>query len=207
MDIAELKDLLGLMLTALGIVGALIGFWKFRGEILRSRGERARAARDELRRPEVEKWSIEAIDTMRRIAMATQEAAAGREEAAAGLTDLGSRASVLLEVGRLYFRNPGADSVNLHKEPAYRGYRPMILEQLLIGYELSRAWASADAAEQGDFARVAETAWRRFVSLAQAEVGRLGTLDPETARIGTGRALDRALAELREAVRPASPPS
>jgi hypothetical protein len=58
------------------------------------------------------------------------------------------------------------------KKSAYRGFRTVILHQVLIGHEVACAWAAADAETRRKLHIVADDCTKEFVSQAQTEIGR-----------------------------------
>lgn len=151
----------------------------------------------ELRREEVLAWANEAITAMQSLTLIVQR---GRLHITAAeertrLAQLMFDTSVLVERGRLFFRNArsrrGSD-----KHHAYRGSRPEILDQLVLAHQIACTWPKAPADARARMKLVAQDATRRFVSLVQMEVGRVRTAARDTRRGGRGADLDARLAEI-----------
>lgn len=79
------------------------------------------------------------------------------------------------------------------KKSAYRGYRTVILDQILIGHAVACAWGAADAETRRKLHVVADECTKEFVSLAQTEVGRSRTVSSVTKKGGTGVGLQALL--------------
>ena len=111
----------------------------------------------------------------------------------AKLTEIIFNTSVLVEQGRLFFRNEVTDDHGQEKEPAYRGHRPTILDQIVLAHQIARQWEKANDAQRTDMMLLAEDCAKKFVSLAQQEVGRSRTASAVTKKAGDGRQLDDLL--------------
>lgn len=111
----------------------------------------------------------------------------------AKLTEIIFSTSVLVEQGRLFFRNEVTDDHGQDKEPAYRGHRPTILDQIVLAHQIARQWEKADDVQRTDMMLLAEDCAKKFVSLAQQEVGRSRTASAVTKKAGEGRQLDDLL--------------
>lgn len=141
--------------------------------------------RSDLRREEVFVWANESIRVLQTLALLCGKPQ-GSQDDSDEIAALSIPASVLLERGRLLFRNEKWGTYGIEKEPAYRGLRPAILDELLVCHELAREWASLTIEERARAAIVAAACERRFVSLAQLEVGRQRTASLYTSRGGHG---------------------
>src|SRR6185312_14232953 len=80
-------------------------------------------------------------------------------------------AKVLVEQGRLFFKNTPHPTHGADRHPAYRGYRPMILDPIVVSHQIACQWDGADDAEKDLMLLVAQDCVRSFVSMAQREVG------------------------------------
>jgi hypothetical protein len=80
--------------------------------------------------------------------------------------------SILIERGRMFFKNEISDDFGSDKQSAYRGYRPRILDFLIVANQLVRFWPNASDDDAKRRTAVAEDCLKQFVSLAQKEVGR-----------------------------------
>ena len=85
------------------------------------------------------------------------------------------------------------DDHGQEKEPAYRGHRPTILDQIVLAHQIARQWEKANDAQRTDMMLLAEDCAKKFVSLAQQEVGRSRTASAVTKKAGDGRQLDDLL--------------
>ncbi|MCW3835582.1 hypothetical protein ACFQ1E_06390 [Sphingomonas canadensis] len=143
--------------------------------------------RSELRRDDVHNWAnegISALQTLRLICGSPRMRLTAAEERAR-LAQLMVDTSVLVERGRLFFRNARSFD-GRHLPRAYRGKRPDILDQLVVAHQIACAWPTAHADARLRMALVAEDVLRRFVTLMQAEVGRGRTASAGTRRRGDG---------------------
>lgn len=98
------------------------------------------------------------------------------------------------ERGRIFFRNQVTDEYGKEKEKAYRGYRPRILDPIVTAHQVALRWHSASPQTRLALAVVAEDCLKRFVSLAQMEVGRSKSASAEPSKGGAGARLDAMLA-------------
>ncbi|MEI9852546.1 MAG: hypothetical protein WDN24_18700 [Sphingomonas sp.] len=164
--------------------------------------------RSELRRDDVHDWANEAIAAMQtiRLICAGRRTAMTPEEARTRLTQLAVDTSVLVERGRLFFRNARSWD-GRHLPRAYRGKRPEILDQLVVAHQIACAWPGANPEERVRMALVSEDVLRTFVTLMQAEVGRSRTASAGTRRRGDGADLGWRMQDLDpDRVAAAGPP-
>ena len=154
--------------------------------------------RSELRRDDVLGWANDAIAAMQTVRLVTScnRMAMTQEEARLELKRLMVETSVLVERGRLFFRNAPHNGHGADKPHAYRGKRPEILDQLVVAHQIACAWPHADPEARRAMGVIAEDVLRRFVSLVQLEVGRVRTAHADTRRKGDGADLDFRLREL-----------
>lgn len=198
--IARIKDLLAIAATVLGIAAALIGFWKFREELLKSRRDRQKETADaiekarlkdkeDLRIADLNAWALRGIAGLQTLAWHMETRADIAKIGQAGL-----ECSILCDQGRLYFQNV-ADDHGREKPPAYRGYRPKILDSLVAGVEASRLWTSPNLNEIGrvKIVQAIRDAERDFVSYAQMEVGRIRSAAAEASAAGQSSPLQRLI--------------
>lgn len=147
--------------------------------------------RAELRRDDVLAWANQAIAALQSIRLITGtsrmhlDAQAERER----LGQLMFDTSILVEQGRLFFRNARSRH-GRDKPEAYRGKRPEVLDQLVLAHQIACTWPAADADARARMGVVAEEVLQRFVSLVQAEVGRVRTASASTRRRGDGIGLE-----------------
>jgi hypothetical protein len=151
-----------------------------------------RAREAALRKEDVHTWSNAVIRNMQSLVLVCERRneSLSSEVERAKLLDIFFETSVLAEQGRLFFKNELVGKYGHEKPPAYRGYRPEILDQVLMAHAIARRFASADEASRARMCCVAEDAVRRFVSLAQKEVGRSRTASPEAGKGGVGTSLE-----------------
>jgi hypothetical protein len=153
--------------------------------------------RSELRRDDVLEWANAAIAAVQAVRLVAASERMKLDEAAARarMAELMFETSILVERGRLFFRN--ARSRHGRDKPhAYRGNRPEILDQLVLAHQIACAWPDAGAERRRAMAVVASDATRRFVSLIQMEVGRVRTASADVRRRGDGADLEARLREL-----------
>lgn len=105
--------------------------------------------------------------------------------------------SVLVEQGRLFFRNVPDPEHGKDRPPAYRGYRPELLDPIVVAHQIACQWDTADIPTRRRMTLVAEDCVRRFVSMAQMEVGRSRTAHRDTARGGRGHSLVQLMEDLK----------
>ena len=104
--------------------------------------------------------------------------------------------SVLVEQGRLFFRNTPDPVHGADRQPAYRGYRPMLLDPIVVSHQIACQWEGADDEERDRMTLVAEDCVRSFVSMAQREVGRSRTAHAASQIRGEGEKLETLLARV-----------
>jgi hypothetical protein len=153
---------------------------------------------DALRRGDVLKWADEVIREIQTLCLLCRGGVMSPDEddTRRRLHDIMFNTSILVERGRLLFKNPDPDRYRPDKEPAYRGYRPDILDWVVVAHEIARDWPSATPERRAKIAKVSERCRKRFVSLAQKEVGRTKVGSLEAGRGGEGRHLEDLLAEM-----------
>ncbi len=154
------------------------------------------AYRASFKTDEVRSWAKECIETLQTIAILTTTAV-GVKDREVRLAELAIKSSVLLEQGRLYFRNKKRTAYGLKKHPAYRGFRPAILDELLVSHQIALRFSSMSADDQAVAGPIAQSCERRFVSLAQTEVGRIAAASRYNEAAGDGQHLDRLVAQAR----------
>jgi hypothetical protein len=142
--------------------------------------------RRELRRDDVLAWGSEAIAALQTLLLICLDEEQGRGSSNPRLEWVRFTSSILVERGRLFFRNADPDAKGAWKERAYRGYRPAILDHLVTAHQIASAWAAAEGLERTKLRLVAEDCVRNFVTLLQEEVGRDRTASADTGRGGAG---------------------
>lgn len=154
--------------------------------------------RNELRREDVLDWANESIAALQTLLLLSihGDPPIPAAEATRRRTDLLIQTSVLVERGRLFFRNAGPHSVGSEKHRAYRGKRPEILDQLVAAHQIACRWPTASDEERVRMRLVAEDCLKQFVSMVQQEVGRSRTASADTRRGGSGALLGLRMSEL-----------
>ncbi len=154
-----------------------------------------------LRRGDVLTWANEVIGDLQSLLLicVLDEDELDAATRKAKLTEIIFSTSVLVERGRLFFRNEMTDDHGQDKETAYRGHRPTILDQIVVAHQIARQWEKANGAERANMMLLAEDCAKKFVSLAQQEVGRSRTASAVTKKAGDGRQLDDLLKDFNSA--------
>ena len=165
-----------LLVAIIGLVGAGLS-WRAR----------------ELRRDEVLSWSNEAIRNLQTLCLLCKRDEEKQVINISGYEAIWFSTSILIENGRLFFRNVQAKSSDHNKQHAYRGYRPLILDQLVIAHQIAERFPDASLSDRTKLRQIAETSRARFVSLAQKEVGRARTRTTATLQAGDSIRLDDLL--------------
>jgi hypothetical protein len=154
--------------------------------------------KSELRREDVANWADESIAALQTLLLICihGDPPIPALEAEKRRADLLFQTSILVERGRMFFRNAGPYSEGGEKHRAYRGKRPEILDQLVAAHQIAVRWPRADDEERVRMRLVAEDCLKRFVSLVQLEIGRSRTASAGTRRRGTGALLTVRMEEL-----------
>lgn len=181
MDSGNWISLAGLILAAGGAVTAYL-----------------RSRENQLRRMDVLHWAIACISLLRsvQVRLASNSDDAPLDEAA--VIDAQADLSALIDHGRLFFRNvnPGSgrpQDHGLEKNPAYQGFRPMILDPLVAVFDGLELVRGPFATRRNEIASAVDCATRDFVSLAQSEVGRSRAASKIASEAGYGAPIDRYL--------------
>ena len=141
----------------------------------------------ELRRDEILVWGNACIEVLQCIFLECRAIEGGQEPNREALASYRTKASVLVEQGRIFFRNANPDQFDQEKESAYRGFRPKILDSLVSGFQVAEAIGSMDDAKLISKCRkLSERNVRSFVSLLQKEIGRDRTASADTSAGGHG---------------------
>jgi hypothetical protein len=181
------------LLSVLAAVGAVIGIWM---NLSKWRQSELKRRESELRLRDVLLWSNEVISRMVSLRLCI---AKGPDKFKTRIRTIVFDTSILIERGRLFFKNDGA--VEDHDYSAYQGHRPKILDQILIAHYLAdkvaSGWSDADEEKRRKMALLAGHCLRRFVSLAQKEVGRSVVASADAASGGDSIDLDAELSKVR----------
>ncbi len=163
------------LLSALVAVGGLFIGW---------RNSREAA----LRRGDVLVWANEVIHELQTLLLVCILKEPELDEANAKEKLLGVifNSSILIERGRLFFKNEVIDDHGKEKEPAYRGYRPKIIDPIVIAHQIACGWVKANEDTRLRMRLLAEDSLKKFVSIVQMEVGRSRTVSSDTAQGGMG---------------------
>jgi hypothetical protein len=152
-----------------------------------------------LRQDDVLKWANEAIRVQQTLYLLVflGDSAFDKEAVRSTLAKIAVDASVLVEQGRLFFRNTPHPTHGADRHPAYRGYRPMLLDPIVVTHQIACQWEGAAEEEKERMILVAEDCVRRFVSMAQREVGRSRTAHAASMIKGEGETLETLLGKVK----------
>ncbi|MDE2563246.1 MAG: hypothetical protein KGL48_13470 [Sphingomonadales bacterium] len=188
-------------ISVLSLMGLFIAWGQWRIEQRRLaeeqrcwEDEKLRREDEQLRRDEVLAWSTEVITAMQTLVLTTEDEGDVDEAQKARLDDIRIALSILVERGRLYFRNAEPEKFGQKRRSAYRGYRPKILDRLIVAHDVAARWPIAGERDRRKLKKIALACREAFVSLAQMEVGRAKTVAPETSKGGDGARLDYLMA-------------
>jgi len=155
---------------------------------------------DHLRKDEVLRWSNEVIECLQSLyiicSLSNPPWDSKFEENE--ISKIMFKTSVLTEQGRMFFRNKIANAHGADKQPAYKGYRPLILDHIVLAHQIACAWGTAENATRLRMGVLAEDCVKKFVSLAQNEVGRDRTASANTGKSGDGMHLHMLLDSVDE---------
>lgn len=202
-----IKDIVDLSVGAAVLLGLPFAWWRLRRELHSTARKQAednerkaadahRQRLEDLRLDEVRQWGHRCIEVLQTIVLLCAPTRVESPDDAEKIKSLGIEASLLTELGRSYFFNVPSDHWGNEKPTAYRGLRPLILDYVLTGFEISDRWPKASDTERMKLHRAAIMIEQNFVSLLQKETGRSGTRTPETAAPGSGNLLDRLIKQL-----------
>jgi hypothetical protein len=151
--------------------------------------------KSQLRRDAVLSWSNEVIESLETLLLITtpDKTLLDLNTARSKLLESIFSTAILVEQGRLFFKNEVVDSHGSHKFPAYRGYRPTILDPIVVAHQIACALVNADDEDKLRMRLLAEDCLKNFVSLAQKEIGRDRTAAVDTKRRGDGLHLHHLL--------------
>lgn len=149
----------------------------------------------QLRKDDVLRWANSVIEALQSLYLLTRlgDEVVDDQFRRRAITQLALDTSVLVEQGRLFFRNAPDPEHGKDKLPAYRGYRPELLDPIVVAHQIACAWAQADGERRRQMSLVAGDCVARFVSMAQMEVGRSRTASRQTAKGGRGDNLDELM--------------
>jgi hypothetical protein len=153
----------------------------------------------QLRQDDVLKWANEVIRAHQTLYLTLflGEPAFDRATTRTMLSKIAVDTSVFVEQGRLFFKNTPHSSHGIDRHPAYRGYRPKILDPIVVAHQIACQWEGAAEDERERMILVAEDCVRSFVSMAQREVGRGRTAHMASAIRGEGEKLEDLLSRVK----------
>lgn len=153
-----------------------------------------------LRQDDVLKWATDVIRSLQTLYLTLflGDSAFTSAEARALRGQLSVETSVLVEQGRLFFKNTPHPTHGADRHPAYRGYRPMLLDPIVVAHQIACQWDGATDDEKERMVLVAEDCVRSFVSMAQREVGRGRTAHMASAIKGEGEKLEVLLGKVKQ---------
>jgi len=151
-----------------------------------------------LRQDDVLKWAHEVIRTEQTLYLVLflGDSVFDKPTARSMLAKIAVDTSVLVEQGRMFFRNTPHPTYGANRHPAYRGNRPMLLDPIVVAHQIACQWDGAADEEKERMILVAEDCVRSFVSMAQREVGRSRTAHAASMIKGEGQSLDTLLGKV-----------
>lgn len=152
-----------------------------------------------LRKDDVLKWANEVIRVQQTLYLTLflGDSAFDAATVRSSLAEIAVDTSVLVEQGRLFFKNTPHPTYGADRRPAYRGYRPMVLDPIVVSHQIACQWGGATDDEKDRMLIIAEDCVRNFVSMAQREVGRGRTAHGDSALKGEGERLEALLAKVK----------
>jgi hypothetical protein len=194
LDQLTLKDLLPVISTFAGIT-ALLGAWvKYRLSAMKRLDA-------ELRLKDVFSWANEVIRRLSTLRMYVLKIVnQGHDELSQAIRkdfeEIAIDTSVLIDRGRLFFRNPGASE---KFDPKQLGWRPVILDSIVRANRIATRIASEPSIPSRDervkLFLLTDLTAREFVHYAQREVGRQRVVSDDAADVGTRIDVNQELAE------------
>jgi len=155
--------------------------------------------RSELRRDEVLRWADECIEALQTLLLISL--LKGPPLTEEKLDEIRLKiifdTSTLIERGRLFFKNEVINDFGSEKPAAYRGYRPRILDHLVLAHQISRYWPDESEDDIKSRSKLAEQCLKNFVSLVQKEVGRDRAASEEAIKGGDGVNLSMEMRNLQ----------
>lgn len=158
-----------------GVLGGLFGFIYAHSTRLKERRQRALDSQVSRVDREMVAWGIDCIMTMSQAHILAATCGSGRPagEIRIERDALQARLSGLVDAGRLYFINRSPDLIGTGRNYANRGFRPAILDALMLAHEELRFCSLNDPAELGSIADNIFGARRVFISELREEVDKL----------------------------------
>lgn len=155
--------------------------------------------RSELRRDEVLIWAVDCIECLQTLFLISflKNPILNQEKIDEIRLKTIFDTATLIERGRLFFKNEVVDNFGSEKLAAYRGYRPRILDHLVVAHQIARYWPDGSEEEILRRSVVAEDCLKNFVSLVQKEVGRVRAASVEALKGGDGVHLPALMAAVQ----------
>lgn len=173
------------------VVSAVIGVLTVGGAVVRWR-EQA------LRREDVQAWADQAITALQSLVLlaALPPGRIPPDEARRRLTEVIFATSILVEQGRMFFRNRPWGGYGRGKPRAYQGRRPAILDDLVAAHQAALRLEGADLRTRAQLSLVAEDALKDFVTRMQHEVGRSRSASPTAGKAGGSIDVARLISQI-----------
>jgi hypothetical protein len=152
-----------------------------------------------MRQDDVLKWALEVIRVQQTlyVTLYLGDAAFDAEATRSMLAEMAVDSSVLVEQGRLFFKNAPHATHGSDRHEAYRGHRSMLLDPIVVSHQIACQWEGATAEDRERMLIVAGDSVRAFVSMAQREVGRRLTPHDINQTKGEGEKLESLLAKVK----------
>lgn len=147
-----------------------------------------RRHKEELRREEVLEWTLDAVGALQGLFMLSvlEDGEISDDERRKRVLDAVFLTSILIEHGRLFFKNEPSEHWGLEKPSAYQGFRPKILDYLVIAHQVARAWPDENNEQRMRRSMILDDCAKNFLSLAQQEVGRSRAASVDAKKGGDG---------------------
>jgi hypothetical protein len=99
-----------------------------------------------LRRGDVLAWANEVICALESLLLVSMLNASQLDASVAKskLSEVIFNTAILVERGRMFFKNMVVDDYGSEKQSAYRGYRPKILDPIVVAHQIACGWGDAD---------------------------------------------------------------
>lgn len=152
------------------------------------------------REDDVFNWANEAIEAMHAVWLLCSIGTAlfSEDEIRKRMAELAITTSVLIEKGRLLFKNKRGGSSHLERPVSYQGYRPNILDYMVPSHQVACNWVAANESDRIKMQLVAEDCIKHFIGLAQEEVGRKAAKAKATIEGGKGRNLKTMMGSIEQ---------
>lgn len=164
---SELAVFFSAISICISVASVLIALWNFRREQLNQRITAAKWKREFF--IDLLKWSDESILLLSESHHLCDLYAAHKEESRLCETQhlLRIKLSAQIDRGRWFFPNYSPEKYGHHKPPAYRGYRPTVLDSLVLTYDAVTSFNSNEIGQIPTARKHIEQARRKFTSEVQ----------------------------------------